>query len=157
MIVAYVVIFFIGVIVGPIISIFITPVFCFFRKVFYVPLIRKKLLRQAKENNHVIKAKLIKYSDILTSNDGFGATASGERMAIYHYEYAGKKYKYRAITAGCLPEEITLYYLRNPRKATVASELGLRESHWLLYYLLISVIMVVLVFIIGVYFFVVSQ
>lgn len=145
-----------SIILSPIFSIFATPIFCLLRKVYYVPIINQKLLKKAIQEGHIVEAKLIKEHDITTTPTGFdkGMVDSGKVMGTYIYEYKGKKYKTRRISRNGLSEEITLYFIKKPRKATSASEIGYSESNWFLYYIIISLILfIVFLFLLGFYLF----
>jgi hypothetical protein len=135
-------------ILGPMLGILVTPVFCFIRKLMIVPLLRKGLVEKAKAKGHVITAHLTKSDNVWTgSNDGT-MCMTPYTHGYYRYEYRGKSYTYWAKTANTLPEQITLYFQRNPRKACLATELGLNENpRWFLHYLMCSAIMVMVSYI----------
>lgn len=122
-------------------AIFITPVFIFLRKLFYGPFINKKLVEIAKAKGNVITARLIKhYDDYEYTNNG-DYRPSGNEIGVYQYEYNNRKYKYRLISINRLPQEITLYYLNRPRKATLGGELYITQrSPWLRSFLVIGLI-----------------
>ena len=135
-----------GIILGPIFSIVITPMVCLFRKAFVLPIIRPKIRKKMLEKGHTVTAHLIRQNDILNDN----GTVSCNEIGIYQYEYNNKTYKYKSISAGTLSQEIELYFMKNPRKATTYNEIGLKETHWFKYYLVISVIIAITVIIVGV-------
>lgn len=137
----------IAIALGPIISLLITPLFCLFRKMFFVPFIRKKLVRKATEKGHVVTATLGKSGDIITEHGELGFTTSGKMAGTYHYEYRGKRYTHRLVGTMRLPEQITLYFQKKPSKATTEDQLGLRESNWLLYFVVISAVVSLCVYI----------
>ncbi|MBE6139629.1 MAG: hypothetical protein E7174_03945 [Firmicutes bacterium] len=121
-------------------AIFITPIFIFLRKIIYGPTINKKLLEKVKEKGNVVVAKLVKHYDQY-NHSGAYKNVSGKEIGIYEYEVNGRKYKYRFITINGLQEELTLYYLKNPRKASVAKELFITQrSPWMLSFLIIGFI-----------------
>lgn len=138
-----------GFFVGPGLALIATPVFIFLQKLFYVPLARKKMLKKAIAKGNVVTAYLVKSNNVYSgSNDGtMGMTPY--MHGYYRYEYRGKSYTYWAKTANTLPEQITLYFKKKPRKACLASEFGLNESNWIVSFLIMSVIMCVVVWIVG--------
>ena len=81
---------------------------------------REELKKLAIERGHVVTAKLIK---IQTFSDVNPMThRSFESEGIYEYFYNGKRYKYHFGSDD--PEyTMTLYFVDNPRKATIASSL----------------------------------
>lgn len=112
-------------------AIVITPIFIFLRKLFYGPFINKKLIEKAKEKGNIITARLIKHYDQHNHNKN-GMTVTGKEIGVYEYEVNGRKYKYRLLTINGLRQEITLYYLKNPRKAMLSKELYITErSPWI--------------------------
>jgi len=135
-----------GIILGPILSIVITPLVCLLRKVFVLPIIRPKIRKKVLEKGHIVTAHLIRQNDILNDN----GTVSCNEIAVYQYEYNNITYKYKSISAGTSSKEIELYFMKNPRKATTYNEIGLKETHWLKYYLLISVLIAIIVTFVGV-------
>lgn len=111
-------------------ALFITPVFILLRKLFYGPFINKKLIEKAKAKGNIVTAHLIKHYDQYDHSGQFNRT-TGKEIGVYEYECNGRKYKYRAISINRLPEEITLYYLNKPRKATASKELYITQrSPW---------------------------
>lgn len=128
-----------GIFLGPVASLVITPVFCLLRILFYVPFIRKSLQEEAERKGNVVEAHLLKSHGI---RDGNGMPTM-EDMGTYSYEVNGKSYRYRLLSTTGIPKNITLYYIKNPRKATLANDLGNWESPWLRYYLIISVLIAV--------------
>ena len=134
----------IGIFSGPIFSLAVTPIFCLLRTIFYVPFIRKKLLEKAKQQGHIFEATLKKSYDVM--EDGL---PTAKEIGVYRYQYKGKTRKYRAITITGLKKTITLYYIKNPKRATVANDLGNWEIPWFRSYLIISLIITVGAFIAG--------
>lgn len=145
-IIAYVLI---GIFLGPVASLAITPVFCLLRKIFYVPLIREKLREKAKEEGHVVQATLQKHHNIRRYDTGFGPMSTMKEFGTYTYSVNGKQYKYQHITARGLHNNLTLYYIKNPRKATVGGDLGNWETPWFKFYLIISLLVAVITFVVG--------
>lgn len=145
-IIAYVLI---GVFLGPVASLAITPVFCLLRKIFFVPFIRKSLIEKAKEDGHVVQATLQKHHNIRRYDTGFGPMSTMKEFGTYTYSVNGKQYKYQHITTRGLHNNLTLYYIKNPRKATVGGDLGNWETPWFKFYLIISLSVAIITFIVG--------
>lgn len=145
-IIAYVLI---GVFLGPVASLAITPVFCLLRKLFFVPFIRKSLREKAERKGHVVEAHLLKSHNIRNHNTDGVPLPTMEDMGIYSYEVNGKTYRYRLLSTTGIPQTITLYYIKQPRKATLANDLGNWESPWLKFYLIISLLVAVATVVIG--------
>lgn len=135
-----------GVIIGPALSVIITPIFCLLRKMFIVPFLRKGLLEKAKRKGHIVKAHLVKTVPVYD----FKLGTTDKQRGYYKYECNGKEYEYVCESYYEPGQELTLYYVKNPRKACLDRYLGMSERVWPKYYLLISVIMAVVVFVIGV-------
>lgn len=132
-------------VIGMVVAIPITPVFSILRKIFYVPFIRRRLLRQATEQGHVVQAKLAREQDEYVEHKNLGRVPSNYTEGLYCYEYGGRSYRYRYTTAGIMPQELTLYFQKRPRKACLSHELGIRESNWLLHYAGLSVLAAVVI------------
>ena len=120
---------------GAVLALLTTPIFCLFRKIFFVPFVRGRLLQKAIRKNHMVTATRGKTWDVYAEQPGAGCIPTNQEMGLYHYWYGGRQYTYRASSYNGLPEEITLYFLKNPRKADTSAEIGLRESNWPLYYI----------------------
>lgn len=138
----------IGIFLGPVASVVITPIFCLLRKIFFVPFIREKLREEAENKGHVVQATLQKHHTI-TKESEFGPVGTMEEMGTYTYEVNGKKYKYRCVSFTGLHKTITLYYIKKPRKATVGGDLGNWESPWFKFYWIIALIVAVVTIIAG--------
>ena len=144
-IIAYVLI---GIFLGPVASLAITPVFCLLRKLFFVPFIRKGLIEKAKEKGVGVVGDLLwKHTHIVHTKSGGLPPLSV--MGTYTYYVNGKKYVYQHITANGIHDTLTLYYIKKPRKATVGGDLGNWESPWLKIYLIISLLVAVATVVIG--------
>ena len=138
-----------GIFLGPVASLVITPVFWLLRTLFYVPFICKSLQEEAERKGNVVEAHLLKSHDIRTYDaDGIGMPTM-EEMGTYSYEVNGKSYRYRLMSTTGIPETITLYYIKNPRKATLAHDLGTWEFPWLKYYLVIALVVAIATVAIG--------
>lgn len=134
----------IGIPLGPMASVVLTPIFCVLRTIFFVPFIRKKLQKEAIKKGHVVEATLQKFHS-LGDEEGI---ARMREMGTYTYQVNGKKYKYQAIGPD-LPNTLTLYYLKKPRKATVGGELGNWEWPWFKFYVIISLLVTIVTVIVG--------
>ncbi len=134
-----------GMAVGLVASLFITPIFCFLRVVFFVPFARRKYLEKAKKDGHVVEAYLKKKHSLMPGDDNSTVTTPQE-MGTYIYYVNGRKYKYRLMTDAKpgLDKTITLFYIKRPRKAEVGGNLGNREVPWIKSYLIISLIVTIL-------------
>lgn len=138
-----------GIFLGPIAAIVVTPIFCLLRTIFFVPFIRDKLRAEAIKKGHVIEASLQKSYNVVKHDTEFGNVGTMEDIGVYHYQYNGKKYKYQAITSEKMPSTITLYYIKRPRKATVAGDLGNWEIPWFKFYLIISLVIAIATTMVG--------
>lgn len=125
-------------------ALFLTLGFYVVRSIFYVPFIRRRLVETAEREGHVVQARLLKQRDVYREDPHLGYVASDRQRALYQYEYRGKTYRYRYTTAGIVPEELTLYFQSHPGKACLSHELGLREFHWLRYFIAFSLAAAVL-------------
>lgn len=132
----------IGIFLGPMLSVLVTPVAVLLSKIFVVPFLREKMLKKAEEEGHILTATLKKKYDAL-HYDETGPHATNEEVGVYTYEYNGKTYRYRLSSNWSIPDTITLYYIKNPKKATLAGDLGNRETPWLKIYCIVSVIIAV--------------
>lgn len=128
----------VGIGMAPFFAIFATPIMVYFRIVFYVPFIREKLLQKAKAEGHVVEAKLTKTYD------------DRDKVSVYVYEYKGRKRKVRLSSHWELSDTTTLYYIKNPKKAMPASQLGVREQPWIKMYFLTCAVLAVVFSIIGI-------
>ena len=138
----------IGLIMGAILALPLTPVFCLLRKMFYVPFIQKKVVNEAIEMGHVVTATLERASDSMEERGKISA-ASGKRVGLYRYEYEGKQYRRRLMSYD-LQDEILLYFQKNPARAAPADRVGFIENNWFQCYLITAVILMALGAILGV-------
>ena len=140
----------VGIGMGPFFAIFATPIMVYLRIVFYVPFIREKLLEKAKADGHVVEAKLIKtYDETESDNDG-GFHYTGAEVGVYTYECKGRMRKTRLRSQWGMPDTVPLYYIKNPRKAMPASQLGVCEQPWIKMYFLTWGVLAVVFSIIGI-------
>ena len=142
----------ISLVLSPMLSVMSTPFLVFFRKVFYVPFARKKYLKEAIEKGNIVQAKLVRSRDVTEDYNGYGLVSSNEVIGLYEYSYNGKKYKYRASATSILPDELTLYFIKNPKKACLSDEIGFRESNWIKTYLYSVITLWILGIIVGVFY-----
>ena len=125
---------------GIALSLFITPVYIFIRKIMYGPFTKKKLLKKAIDAGHIVQAKLV---------DSYGSLDKNKEHHIYEYEWEGKTYKYRGVSHSYTgnPSEVELYFIKNPRKAANCDELYVTaRSPWIVSYLIITVIISIIAF-----------
>ena len=135
----------VGIFLGPVASLAITPVFWLLRAWFYVPGICKSLQEEAERKGKVVEAHLLESHDCRDSN----GMPTMDEAGTYSYEVNGKSYRYRLVSTTGIPETITLYYIKNPRKATLPLELGIFEFPWLKYYLVIALVVAIATFAVG--------
>lgn len=124
---------------GFVIAIFITPVFVYLKKVMYYPFLNKKLLEEVQKKENIVIAKKIKEHDIYDhSNNNLGAgLPNGEKMASYEYNYNGKTYRRRFLNFNYMADEVQLYFISDPGKATFGGKLwATKENHWIKSYFL---------------------
>lgn len=119
---------------GLVASVIITPIFCLLRRIIYVPLASQKLARDAEKKGHVVTGRFAGYSD------------DGRNQPIYFYEYNGVEYWCYYNPISTPPDEIRLYFIKNPRKACLFYELGIHECNWFLYHRVIALIVAIILF-----------
>lgn len=118
-------------------AMFLTPVFCLLRKLFLVPVIRKRLLDKAERQGRVVQARLVSGSE-KRIHHVLGYVHANDDVGIYCFEYRGRSYRYKYHSSGLKPQKLTLYFQRRPQRACLKNELGLMESDWLKYYIMIA-------------------
>lgn len=144
----------ISIMAGPFLSVFITPIYCVVRSILYVPAIQNRLMEEAKSKGHVVQATLIKTKKIMYRTDN-----NGDRMydphqkGKYKYQVNGRNYT-RTLMMDSISvdfdDEVTLYWLKKPRRAHSYGNLGYFElPHPFLSWLLISVLSTVAIFVIS--------
>lgn len=138
----------VGIFAGPVVSIVITPVFCLLRTTYYVPFIRGKLREEAPKNGHVVEAHLVK-KHTLTEKKQYGYVDTMKEMGKYVYYVKGRKYVYHLVSYNGLDKTISLFYIKNPRKATVGGDLGNFEVPWFKIYLILSLVCAVALMIVS--------
>ncbi len=123
------------------ISIFITPIFVYLKKIMYHPTQKKKLFEEAIKKGHVVKAKLIKEHDIKEYNTQFGYRDTGKKMATYEYSYNGKTYRRKFISFNKFGDEVDLYFISNPKKAELGGNLWTTaKNHWIKSFFLMTLL-----------------
>ena len=136
----------IGIFAGPIFAIGLTPIVMLLRAIFVLPFLRKGYKERAIEKGNVIQAKLVKHHNVYKHNSTINRKQiSAEQLGVYEYEYKGKKRKYYCSSFNNLNDTITLYYIKNPKKATVARDLGTREVPWIKTYLILSLTITIII------------
>ena len=91
---------------------------------------------------HVVTAYLKKRSTYIRNVPGTHENVT--RLAIYEYSYKGKQYKYRLWICEP-PETITLYFDKNPRKATLEGVLDYSKVKWPWVYAGVTAVIYILV------------
>lgn len=139
---------------GPLVSVFLTPIYCVVRSIVYVPAIQDKLVEEAKRKGHVVQAILIKTKEYdYKIEDKSGTEWVEKTKGKYRYQVNGRNYtctfEVERLSAD-FSKEITLYWLKKPRRATSYGNLGYYElPHPFLSWLLISVLSTVAIFVIS--------
>lgn len=136
----------VGMGMAPFFAIFATPIMVYLRIVFYVPFIREKLLQKAKDAGHVIEAKLQRTYDDRDKDGNW----TGAMVGVYVYEHKGRTRKTRLSSHWELSDTVNLYYIKNPKKAMPASQLGVCEQPWIKMYFLTCGVLAVIFTIIGI-------
>ena len=105
--------------------------------------LRNRRVEKAVQLGHIVKAKRLKAWD----DDVTGYSADAWYHGTYSYEVDGKTYSYRYMSKVSPPLELTLYYIRNPRKAfrnenqakkhslDLVSFCRLQPAYWLYFFL----------------------
>lgn len=115
-----------------------------FINLFIMPFTKGKELQKAHEQGRVVTANFLKS----IHPNGVGATSDHGVWGIYVYEYNGKKYKYKGLYNLSAPVNETLYFKKNPKKATNSVNFGKMENGKLALFAIIT-----LIIFIGTYFF----
>ena len=94
----------------------------------------QKLLEEAIAKNHAVKGTLVKTKKVKRtdpSRNEFDYITC--EVGTYEYEYKGRKYrtKFTYETPFSFPKELDLYFVKNPKRATIVSELAMsRVDSW---------------------------
>ena len=91
---------------------------------------------------HVVRAVLIKAGPPVFDVPGL-TTPGPHRKGVYEYRYKGRRYKYYFWSSNP-PDRLTLYFLKKPRKATVAEAMYDSEFSWMRLYLIIAAFLILL-------------
>lgn len=86
-----------------------------------------KAIETAKARGHVVTARLVDTHWTVPGNPR--DVVDRYSLGIYEYEWDGRTYKYR-LSAMTPPSELTLYFLRNPRKAMPELDLKSFSFPW---------------------------
>lgn len=101
---------------------------------------RETAVEEAIRAGHAVTAELVKCRAAREMLTEFSSS-----MGIYRYKYKGKSYKYRFI-ADNPPSTLKLYFVKNPRKATVAESLSTKERNWPVIYIVVAAVLYLLIF-----------
>jgi hypothetical protein len=104
----------------------LTLVACIIYRIWIWPFHRTHLYNVAVQRGHVVEAHLVKSNEIY-GNDTVNANAT---LGKYRYEWNGKTYYRRCTTTGKIPDQVTLYFVKHPGKATFSDAVGLHERRW---------------------------
>lgn len=90
---------------------------------------RERLLKKAMDAGHVVTGRLVKVKRVTRSDPARRDDYVILRVATYEYEYKGKTYRSK-LTKDLIswPEELTLYYVKNPKRATTSGNIGSTET-----------------------------
>lgn len=100
-------------------------------------------LEKAIISGHRVTASL--YKRRATRKSIPGTHAFWSSIGYYKYEYKGKIYKYK-YWADNPPATLTLYFVKNPAKATVAGAFNSVNTNWTLVYIIISALLYFVIF-----------
>lgn len=140
---------------GPFFSAFVTPIYCFVRTYYYVFFKQDKLREEAERKGHVVQATLIRKWDDSYTPDASGGIQYKKTHEVGRYRYSvnGRNYRFVCKTDFSyeeLPEELTLYWLKKPRKARTYGNIGFFElPHPILSWIGISFLCAIAVFVFG--------
>lgn len=96
---------------------------------------QEKAKKKAIERGHVVLAHLVKV--YLASRDNPRRSIDQHSEAVYSYEYNGKKYKYSAFS-DAPPQTLQLYFLTNPKKASIEGDIPLTKFPWPVAYAIVA-------------------
>lgn len=88
---------------------------------------QERLLQLAIKRGHVVEAEFVKLQAF--SFDRPDTLMQTGQVAIYEYQFGGRKYKFRVRTDDVSPF-LTLYFVSNPRKAALAGALSDSKVSW---------------------------
>ena len=129
----------VSIIVGMPISVLGMLFIAFLQRSYFFHFFKRRLKDKAIREGKVVEAHLIDsdYEERIRDGKYF---MTGRQVGKYTYTFFNKTYNYLYVGNGELPKILTLYYIHNPRKASLEHELGTRESNWLVYYILSLII-----------------
>ena len=87
---------------------------------------QSKARQKAIEMGHVLTATLVKQ---YYNTGGTDKDQTRQTYCVYRYEYKGKSYKYE-IYNDYPPQTITLYYLKDPKKAGGLGDIVIKKRRW---------------------------
>ena len=123
-------------VIAPLTGVLVLPFVLLFRTLFIWPVMRKSLLRKAVQKGNIVTAKYVKRAGYMLRDEG-GTHHGGSYTAKYEYEYQGRKFtKQLTSQFSTLPEEVELYFVKKPKRASVAKTIGIYEPNMLLCYLI---------------------
>lgn len=130
-------------------SLFIASATYYFKTFLLTGRKRIQLVKEATEKNHIIKGKLIKTKTVRRESPVGSNHYELCDLGIYEYQYKDKTFKTKVYNSvGPLPNEIDLFYVKNPKKATSEYSLGQTEISWLKYFIITFIIVYILCLII---------
>lgn len=107
------------------------------------PAKRQRFVEEAKRRQHVVTARLVR---CVYPAAGERKGSDKEYTAFYEYEYGGKQYRYRILSYSP-PDELTLYFMNDPRQAVtegdIATKGGFKPGFLIIY--IIAVVIVAMV------------
>ena len=103
------------------------------------------------DEKHVVHSKLIKSKTVRINNSVHPQDIDMDEnvdMGIYQYEYNGKIYTSKIFEkVGHLKDEVDLFYVNNPKKATSEYNLGKTEIDWKKYFLVSFIVILIILYI----------
>lgn len=98
---------------------------------------QKSMVESAIQKGNVVKAIKIKQGAYNSEGPDY---MRGKYRAVYEYRVKGKKYKF-ILWDSTPPLELTLYYLKNPRKATLSGAMSSEKTNWPLMVLIVTALL----------------
>lgn len=154
------VLFLMALVVVPIVALFVTPIYQILLAILYSPFMRKYYIRKATKEGHTVKAHLVKqwtdwgYEREEPNRRIIRGVGEGE-CGRYEYSWNGKTYYWDGkfpMYYRDLPDEITLYFDKNPKYAGCKTDYRPAEYNWKKHYLIITLILMILILLMGVYY-----
>lgn len=121
-------------------SIIVTVAVCAVINGIIMPFFKKKRKKRAINNGHYLTAYRTRF---IYNPEGITHKAH-EYTGIFHYEYKHRNYKCSFYYDDLPPEEITLYFANNPRKAKPDEQFGYLENERYLVFVIVFAFMEVL-------------